>query len=128
MGTPPPPGGGAPPQPAASATTTRTACSAGSDLFFGSLPTAPVGREPKNASLRPVRRSYRPGQPVLRVFDGEVEGPAEAGAEAVRAVKAWIDRSRTMVSFPVEVRFVAGEDNPLSPASGRDTCYNAGHL
>ena len=54
--------------------------------------------------------------------------PREAGPEAVRAVKAWIDRSRTMVSFPVEVRFVAGDDIPLSPASGRDTCYIAVHL
>jgi L-gulonolactone oxidase len=33
-----------------------------------------------------------------------------------------------MVSFPVEVRFVAPDDIPLSPASGRETCYIAVHL
>ena len=54
--------------------------------------------------------------------------PREAAAEAVRAVRAWIDRTGTMVNFPVEVRFVAADDIPLSPASGRDTCYIAVHL
>ncbi len=27
------------------------------------------------------------------------------------------------VNFPLEVRFVAADDIPLSPASGRDSCY-----
>jgi L-gulonolactone oxidase len=32
------------------------------------------------------------------------------------------------ISFPVEVRFVAGDDIPLSTASGRDTAYIAVHV
>jgi L-gulonolactone oxidase len=27
------------------------------------------------------------------------------------------------VNFPMEVRFVAADDIPMSPASGRDSCY-----
>jgi FAD/FMN-containing dehydrogenase len=32
------------------------------------------------------------------------------------------------VSFPVEVRFTAPDDIPLSTASGRETCYIAVHM
>ena len=31
------------------------------------------------------------------------------------------------MNFPIEVRFVAGDDAPLSPAFGRDTAYVAVH-
>ena len=32
------------------------------------------------------------------------------------------------MSFPFEMRFVAGDDAFLSPAGGRDTCYIASHV
>lgn len=54
--------------------------------------------------------------------------PRAAAVEAVRAVQDYVKRSGLMVGFPVEVRFVAGDDIPLSPASGRDTCYVAVHM
>src|ERR687894_1952039 len=38
--------------------------------------------------------------------------PREAGAEAVRAGRGWIDRTGAMGNFPVEVRFVAPDDIP----------------
>ena len=47
-----------------------------------------------------------------------------------RAAEA-IERTRQMVlaakhyrvNFPLEVRFVAGDEIPMSPATGRDVCY-----
>jgi L-gulonolactone oxidase len=53
--------------------------------------------------------------------------PRTVAAEAVRAVRDWVKRSGLYLNFPVEVRFVAADDIPLSPATGRDTCYVAVH-
>jgi FAD-linked oxidoreductase len=53
--------------------------------------------------------------------------PRTVAAEAVRAVRDWVKRSGLFLNFPVEVRFVAADDIPLSPATGRDTCYVAVH-
>jgi FAD/FMN-containing dehydrogenase len=39
-----------------------------------------------------------------------------------------IERKRLLVSFPVEVRAVAQDDIPLSPANGRSTGYIAVHV
>ncbi len=63
----------------------------------------------------------------VRFSEMEYAVPRGAGAEAVRAVRDWVERSGSLISFPVEVRFVKGDDIPLSPASGRDTCYIAVH-
>jgi L-gulonolactone oxidase len=49
-------------------------------------------------------------------------------AEAVRAVLGLVEERRFAVPFPIEVRFVAGDDALLSPAGGRDTCYVAVHM
>src|SRR5262249_30850405 len=45
---------------------------------------------------------------------------------AVRAVKEILERHP--VSFPIELRFVRGDDILLSPAHGRDSAYIAVHL
>jgi L-gulonolactone oxidase len=51
---------------------------------------------------------------------------AERAGEAVDAVKGILERHP--VSFPIELRFVRGDDALLSPASGRDSAYLAIHL
>jgi L-gulonolactone oxidase len=53
--------------------------------------------------------------------------PRAAGAEAVRAVLDLVERRRLAITFPIEVRFVAGDDAFLSPAHERDSCYIAVH-
>jgi L-gulonolactone oxidase len=53
--------------------------------------------------------------------------PREHGAEAVRAVLDLVERRRLPITFPIEVRFVAGDDAFLSPAHERDSCYIAVH-
>ena len=54
--------------------------------------------------------------------------PRERARDAVRGVRDVIDRAGLQVSFPIEVRFVAPDDIPLSTAYGRDTCYVAVHM
>jgi L-gulonolactone oxidase len=54
--------------------------------------------------------------------------PRRHAIDALTAVKAIAERPRFDVSFPIEVRFVAGDDALLSPAGGRDTCYIAVHV
>jgi L-gulono-1,4-lactone dehydrogenase len=54
--------------------------------------------------------------------------PREHAVEAIRGVRALVESRQLAVSFPFEVRFVAGDDAFLSPAGGRDTCYIASHM
>ena len=53
--------------------------------------------------------------------------PREVGLDALREVRALIDRSDWLISFPVEIRFVPGDAVPLSAAQGRDSVYLAFH-
>ena len=49
-------------------------------------------------------------------------------ADALRQLRAFIDTSGLQIGFPVEVRFVAGDDIPLSTAYGGERCYVAVHV
>jgi L-gulonolactone oxidase len=53
--------------------------------------------------------------------------PREAGREFAGRVLDTIRSRGIHTGFPIEVRFVAGDDALLSPAHGRDTCYVAVH-
>jgi FAD/FMN-containing dehydrogenase len=53
--------------------------------------------------------------------------PREVGLDALREVRALIDRSDWLISFPVEIRFVPGDAVPLSATQGRDSVYLAFH-
>jgi FAD-linked oxidoreductase len=48
--------------------------------------------------------------------------------EALNRVRAHVKSLDRQISFPVEVRFVAPDDIPLSTASGRETAYIAIHV
>jgi FAD-linked oxidoreductase len=65
---------------------------------------------------------------LVRFAEMEYAVPRQALVSAVREVRAMIDRSGLLVSFPVEVRSVAADDIPLSPANGRPTGYIAVHV
>jgi L-gulono-1,4-lactone dehydrogenase len=64
---------------------------------------------------------------LLRFVEMEYGIPREHAVEAVRAVRALIEEGGHRVSFPIEVRFVAPDDIPLSMAYGRETCFVAVH-
>ncbi|MEA2450953.1 MAG: L-gulono,4-lactone dehydrogenase, partial [Thermoleophilaceae bacterium] len=53
--------------------------------------------------------------------------PRAAAAEGVRAILDLVERRRLPITFPIEVRFVAGDDAFLSPAFERESCYIAVH-
>ncbi|WP_329380524.1 D-arabinono-1,4-lactone oxidase [Streptomyces sp. NBC_01716] len=64
----------------------------------------------------------------VRFVEMEYALPREVAVDALREVKAMIERSPLRVSFPVEVRTAPADDIPLSTASGRETAYIAVHL
>ncbi len=63
---------------------------------------------------------------LVRFMEMEYAIPREHAVEAVRGARAILERHP--VSFPIELRLVAGDDALLSPASGRDSAYVAVHL
>jgi L-gulonolactone oxidase len=65
---------------------------------------------------------------VVKFLEMEYSIPREHCAEALSAVRAMIERRGHMVSFPVEVRFTAPDDIPLSTAHGRPSAYIAVHM
>jgi L-gulono-1,4-lactone dehydrogenase len=74
-------------------------------------------------------RSYRvfASRRLIRFTEMEYAIPRRHAAEAVPRVLETAERADPPVGFPIEVRFVAGDDSMLSPAHDRDTCYIAVH-
>ena len=58
---------------------------------------------------------------LVKLVETEYSVPARAGPDCLREVKAWIDRSDLPITFPIQYRYVAAEDDYLSPYYGRDT-------
>ena len=63
----------------------------------------------------------------VRFQELEYALPLEAGAAALRALSALVLRERLPVHFPVELRFVQGDDAWLSPMYGRDSAVLSVH-
>jgi L-gulono-1,4-lactone dehydrogenase len=74
-------------------------------------------------------RSYRvfASRRLIRFTEMEYAIPRRHAAEAIPRVLETAERADPPVGFPIEVRFVAGDDSMLSPAHDRDTCYIAVH-
>src|SRR3546814_8771061 len=58
---------------------------------------------------------------LVRFNEMEYEMPAENGPSALRELSEFIERKKIQVHFPVEYRYVKGDDIWLSPFYGRDT-------
>ena len=63
---------------------------------------------------------------LVRFEEMEYSVPREHAVAAVRAARAALERHA--VSFPIELRFTAGDDALLSPAHGRDSAFVAVHV
>jgi L-gulono-1,4-lactone dehydrogenase len=85
---------------------------------------------PSSGRVEYVDRSYRvfASPRWVRFYEMEYAIPAEACIEALNRVRAYVQQSGLMISFPVEVRFTAADDIPLSTAHGRATAYIAVHV
>ncbi|MET9468628.1 D-arabinono-1,4-lactone oxidase [Streptomyces sp. NPDC006544] len=64
----------------------------------------------------------------VRFVEMEYALPRERVVEALRELKAMVDRSDLRISFPVEVRTAPADDITLSTASGRESAYIAVHM
>jgi FAD-linked oxidoreductase len=64
----------------------------------------------------------------VRFCEMEYAVARPVAVETIRAMTDAVDRSGLRIAFPVELRVAAGDDIPLSTASGRDSAYIAVHL
>jgi FAD-linked oxidoreductase len=64
----------------------------------------------------------------VRFVEMEYSMPRDALAPALSELVRAHEKSGMYVSFPVELRWVKGDDIPLSTASGRDSSYIAVHM
>src|SRR5439155_15959900 len=112
-----------------------------SNVVFGAL--CRVGRLRPSAIPRLVRMVPSAVSPTEyvdeshRVFaspryvhfvEMEYSIPRQHAADGLNRVRQFIDSSGLNISFPVEVRFTAGDDIPLSTAYGGHRCYIAVHV
>lgn len=65
---------------------------------------------------------------LVRFYEMEHAVPVSALTSALTELRAMIDRNGHLLNFPVEVRFTAADDVPLSTAHGRETAYIAVHV
>ncbi|MGH2632191.1 MAG: D-arabinono-1,4-lactone oxidase, partial [Tepidiformaceae bacterium] len=65
---------------------------------------------------------------LVHFYEMEYSIELAACREALNRVRKFVVESGLQISFPVEVRFTAGDDIPLSTAFGRENCYIAVHV
>lgn len=65
---------------------------------------------------------------LVRFNEMEYSVPASSFKEVFKEIKKIINSKRYKVHFPIECRWVKGDDIPLSPAYGRDSAYIAVHM
>lgn len=64
---------------------------------------------------------------AVRFQEMEYNIPAEAYQEVMREVMRVVNSKKYNIHFPIESRWVKGDNIPLSPAYGRDSAYIACH-
>lgn len=96
----------------------------GADRPVARLAAATV---PTHRQIRPAHEIYATKR-LVRFNECEYNLPAAALPEVLKALAAMIERKRIRVHFPVECRFAAADDIPLSPAHGRASAYIAVHM
>lgn len=65
---------------------------------------------------------------LVHFYEMEYSIERSACREALNRVRKFVSESGIQISFPVEVRFTAADDIPLSTAYGRENCYIAVHV
>ena len=65
---------------------------------------------------------------IVKFYEMEYAIPREACAEALNRVRRLVKDSGFFLNFPVEVRFTAPDEIPLSTASSRESAYIAVHI
>lgn len=65
---------------------------------------------------------------LVRFNEMEYSVPAELMETIVREIHQLVEKNNYQVHFPIECRYVKGDDIWLSPANGRDSAYIAVHM
>jgi len=65
---------------------------------------------------------------IVKFYEMEYAIPREVCAEALNRVRRAVDEHGFLLNFPVEVRFTAPDEIPLSTASRRNSAYIAVHV
>ena len=65
---------------------------------------------------------------IVKFYEMEYAIPREACVEALNRVRRMVKDSGFFLNFPVEVRFTAPDEIPLSTASNRESAYIAVHI
>lgn len=81
------------------------------------------------AASREVNVGHKALSTVRNVRFNEMEFsvPVEQGLDTIREIKAWTEREKIRVHFPLEFRYVKGDDIFLSPHHGRDSAAISVH-
>lgn len=64
----------------------------------------------------------------VKFYEMEYSVPRQHVGTALNGIRKLIDDKKLFIGFPVEVRFTAADDIPLSTASGRESAYLAVHV
>ena len=85
---------------------------------------------PSSGPVEYVERSDRvfTSPRMVRFYEMEYSVPREHAVAAVQGVRKLVKDKGLLLNFPVEVRFTAADDIPLSTANGRESCYVAVHV
>jgi L-gulono-1,4-lactone dehydrogenase len=65
---------------------------------------------------------------LVKFYEMEYSIPAAACGEALQRVRDFVASSGLLLNFPVEVRFTAADDIPLSTGTAEPRCYIAVHI
>ena len=84
---------------------------------------------PSSGSRTYVEDSYKifASPRLVRFYEMEHALPSEHLPSALREIRAMVERKGYLLNFPVEVRFTAADDVPLSTSFGRESAYIAVH-
>ncbi len=63
----------------------------------------------------------------VRFNESEYAVPRADVVPVLKEIKGWVDSHDEPISFPLEIRFVQGDDIPLAPTYERDSAYIAFH-
>jgi len=85
--------------------------------------SAPAPNEYSDSSFK-IFASKR----IVKFYEMEYAIPRKECAEALNRVRRLVDDSGFFLNFPVEVRFTAPDEIPLSTASNRESAYIAVHV
>lgn len=82
------------------------------------------------SEFKKVKNSHNVFSTERRVLFNEMEYniPIEAYKDVKKEITKWINKNNSTILFPLESRFVKGDDIYLSPAYKRDSAYIAIHV